>query len=84
MTLKVAFLQCASTKHINFHCFPYFMIWFQGVQDIHFFWVAPIECALIMYLLYRDIGWAFVPCVIFIVVFVPIEMGLGRLFGHLR
>ena len=56
----------------------------QGLLFLHFYWVAPVEICVIMGLLYREVGWAFVPGLGLIILLLPIQLRLGKTFGYLR
>ena len=51
---------------------------------IHFLWISPLHLAVFTYLVYREVGWPAFIAMGFIVLQIPLQIGLARLFGKLR
>lgn len=51
---------------------------------VHFLWISPLHLAVFTYLVYREVGWPAFIAMGFIVLQIPLQIGLARLFGKLR
>ena len=49
------------------------------ITNFHFLWSAFIECAAIIAISFYEIGISALPCLIFVVVFLPVQIYLGRI-----
>ncbi|XP_062616989.1 ATP-binding cassette sub-family C member 4-like isoform X2 [Saccostrea cucullata] len=54
------------------------------LESFHFCWLGPLEIGIIMYLLYRQIGYIGLLILVVIVVLLPLQVILGWLYGKLR
>ncbi|ODN02105.1 Multidrug resistance-associated protein 4 [Orchesella cincta] len=56
------------------------------VGFLHYLWIAPFQLGLVTYILwdYLGFGWTCLPGVAVLVLFVPFQSQMGRLFGKLR
>ncbi|KAL3867290.1 hypothetical protein ACJMK2_044504, partial [Sinanodonta woodiana] len=55
-----------------------------ATEAFHFIWIAPIEIAIVLYLIYRRMGIAAFFTLTVILSMVPLQFLLGYLFGTLR
>ncbi|XP_066250934.1 probable multidrug resistance-associated protein lethal(2)03659 [Euwallacea similis] len=55
-----------------------------SVRYLHYLWVAPLETLLIMYLLYYNVGFTSLSGFCLIVLFMPLQMILGKLASKFR
>ncbi len=51
---------------------------------IHFLWISPIHLAVFTYLVYNEVGWSAFLATGFIVLQVPLQILLARVFAKLR
>ena len=51
---------------------------------VHFLWISPFHLAIFTYLVYREVGWPAFLAMAFIILQVPLQILLARLFGKLR
>ncbi|ERL93563.1 hypothetical protein D910_10852 [Dendroctonus ponderosae] len=54
------------------------------IRYLHYLWIAPLETVLIMYLLYYNVGFTSLSGFLLIVVFMPLQMILGKLASKFR
>eukprot|EP00158_Paraphelidium_tribonemae_P009637 Partr_v1_DN28917_c0_g1_i2_m25279 putative ATP-binding cassette, sub-family C (CFTR MRP), member len=47
------------------------------IVNFHFFWSAFVECATIVAISFYEIGISAIPCLLFVVVFLPVQIYLG-------
>lgn len=57
---------------------------FQGTLFYHYMWISPLEVAVIMLLLYYEVGLSFLPGLGFILLLMPLQAWLSKIFGRLR
>ena len=50
----------------------------------HYAWLSPVQGGVVMYLLYREVGLAFLPAVGFLLLMGPLQAVLARVFSKLR
>jgi ATP-binding cassette subfamily C (CFTR/MRP) protein 4 len=51
---------------------------------LHFLWISPLHLAVFTYLVYREVGWPAFLAMAFVILQVPLQIFLARLFGRLR
>ncbi|CAL8127054.1 unnamed protein product [Orchesella dallaii] len=54
------------------------------VGFLHYLWIGPIQIAIVTYILWGYFGWPCLTGVALLVLFVPFQSQMGRLFGKLR
>jgi ATP-binding cassette subfamily C (CFTR/MRP) protein 4 len=55
-----------------------------GLLDYHFLWINPLHIAVVTYLLYQEVQWCAFIATILIVIQIPIQFVLARVFVRLR
>ena len=56
----------------------------QAFLFYHYLWIAPVQVAVITYLIYVEVGWSAFMIIAFLAVQVPLQILLARLYTHLR
>jgi ATP-binding cassette subfamily C (CFTR/MRP) protein 4 len=51
---------------------------------IHFLWISPLHLAVFTFLVYREVGWPAFLALAFVILQIPLQVFLARLFGRLR
>lgn len=51
---------------------------------LHFLWISPLHLAVFTYLVYQEVGWPAFLATAFVILQVPLQICLARLFGKLR
>ena len=51
---------------------------------IHFLWISPLHLAVFTYLVYQEVGWPAFIAMAFVILQVPLQIFLARIFGKLR
>ncbi|XP_046373552.2 ATP-binding cassette sub-family C member 4-like isoform X2 [Haliotis rufescens] len=54
------------------------------IENIHYLWLSPFVICVVMYLMYREVGVASVFGLLPVLIFLPSQIGSGKLFGVLR
>ncbi|XP_058798977.1 probable multidrug resistance-associated protein lethal(2)03659 isoform X2 [Phymastichus coffea] len=54
-----------------------------SVFSIHYIWIAPIQTALVSYLLYQEVSLSAVGGILFLLIFIPIHGCYGKLVSYL-
>lgn len=59
-------------------------LFLQSIDLLHYFWVSPLSIAVMMYLMYRQVGVICFWSLAVIVVIISAQAGLSTVFGKLR
>jgi ATP-binding cassette subfamily C (CFTR/MRP) protein 4 len=51
---------------------------------LHFLWISPLHLAAFTFLVYREVGWPAFLALAFVILQIPLQVFLARLFGRLR
>ncbi|XP_046581519.1 ATP-binding cassette sub-family C member 4-like isoform X2 [Haliotis rubra] len=54
------------------------------IENIHYLWLSPLVICVVVYLIYREVGVASFFGLLPVLVFLPSQIGSGKLFGVLR
>ena len=63
---------------------PFISDLFQVFLSYHFVWLAPLQLIAITVILYREIGWIALIATFLVVIQVPLQVSLAKLFSIFR